>query len=153
VHAAAPAARAIVVGEGPEHDRLEATSRDLGLRSVVTFAGHRTNPVDEMNAADVVALSSRWEGSPLVIAEYLAVGTPLVTTAVGTVTRHLTDGVGARVVPVGDHRALAAAIVDLLRDPGAAARIGAAGHRIGQTVFDADALVDGVEAVYSKVTS
>ncbi len=148
-----PSTRAIIVGDGPEHDHLVTQSHGLGLQRVVTFAGHRANPVDEMNAADVVALSSRWEGSPLVIAEYLAVGKPLVTTAVGTVTRHLTDRVDARLVPVGDHRALAEAIAELLHDPALAASIGAAGHRIGQTVFDVDTLVDGVEAAYAMVTS
>ena len=66
---------------------------------------------------------------------------------------HLTDRVDARLVPVGDHRALAEAIAELLHDPALAASIGAAGHRIGQTVFDVDTLVDGVEAAYAMVTS
>ncbi|TPW09000.1 MAG: group 1 glycosyl transferase, partial [Acidimicrobiaceae bacterium] len=83
VHRALPAARAVMVGDGPDRRSIEAERDRLGLTDVVVIAGHRPNPVDEMHAADVVALSSRWEGSPLVVAECLALGRPLVTTAVG----------------------------------------------------------------------
>ena len=99
-----------MVGDGPERRALEAERDRLGLAASVIIAGHRPNPVDEMNAADVVALSSRWEGSPLAVAECLSLGRPLVTTAVGTVTRHLTDGVDARVVPVGDQHVFGRAL-------------------------------------------
>lgn len=152
VVAAVPTVRALVVGDGPLRGELEGERARLGLDGVVSFTGHRPNPIDEMAAADVVALSSRWEGSPLVIAEYLSVGAPVVTTAVGTVARHLVDRESARIVPVGDAEAFAAAMLDLLRDPAEAGRIGAAGRRVGQTVFDAERLVDGVEQVYALVT-
>jgi glycosyltransferase involved in cell wall biosynthesis len=152
VHRRLGHARALVVGEGPERASLEATRERLGLCDVVIFTGQRPNPVDEMHAADVVALSSRWEGSPLAVAECLLLGRPLVTTKVGTVVEHLTDGVDARIVPVGDSGALAGALLELLQDPAAAASIGRSGLAIGQTVLDAVALVDGVEAAYSQVT-
>jgi glycosyltransferase involved in cell wall biosynthesis len=106
-----------------------------------------------MNAADVVALSSRWEGSPLAVAECLSLGRPLVTTAVGTVTRHLTDAVNARVVAVGDQHAFAAALLDVLRDPDAAAAMGEAGRRVATAAFDPEHLVDGVEAIYRNLVA
>ncbi|MCU1359032.1 MAG: glycosyl transferase, group 1 [Ilumatobacteraceae bacterium] len=143
-----PAARAVMVGDGPERRALETLREQLGLTAAVTIAGHRPNPVDEMSAADVVALSSRWEGSPLAIAECLSLGRPLVTTAVGTVTRHLTDRVDARVVPVGDDRAFAAALLDELRDPTGAAAMGQRGREVSTTTFDPELLVDGIEAIY-----
>jgi len=147
-----PDVRALVVGDGPERDALRAERDALDLTDVVVFTGHRPNAVDEMHAADVVALSSRWEGSPLVVAECLTLGRPLASTAVGTVTRHLVDGVSARIVPVGDACALATAMIDLLTDRDLAERIGRAGHRVGQDVFDAERLVDGVERVYEQVS-
>lgn len=151
VRESVPSVRALMVGDGPDRRAIENERHLLDLDEVVTIAGHRPNPVDEMNAGDVVALSSRWEGSPLVVAECLSLGRPLVTTSVGTVTRHLTDGIDARVVAVGDARAFAAAITDLLHDRPAAARIGAAGREIARRAFDADHLVDGIEAVYRQV--
>jgi glycosyltransferase involved in cell wall biosynthesis len=152
VRAAVPGVRAVMVGDGPERAHLEAECTRLGLADVVAFAGFRPNPADEMQAADVVALSSRWEGSPLVVAECLALGRPLVTTAVGTVARHLVDGVSARVVPVGDDAAFAAALVELLGDPDRAAAIGAAGQAVATSTFDPDRLVESVEQVYRRVT-
>lgn len=151
VVAEVPDLRAVMVGDGPERRAIEAARARWGLEDVVAVAGHRPNPADEMNAADVVALTSRWEGSPLVVAECLSLGRPLVTTAVGTVTRHLTDGVDARVVAIGDHHAFAQAVVDLLRHPDVAAAIGVAGQRTAAATFDPDHLVDEVEAVYRLV--
>ncbi|MFM2070239.1 MAG: hypothetical protein RLZZ623_502 [Actinomycetota bacterium] len=150
VHRSMPTARAVMVGDGPDRRSIEAERAELGLDDVVVIAGHRPNPVDEMNAADVVALSSKWEGSPLVVAECLALGRPLVTTAVGTVTRHLTDGLDAGVVPVGDSAAMARALVEILSDPTLAASIGAAGRQTASVAFDPDHLVDGVEGVYRR---
>jgi glycosyltransferase involved in cell wall biosynthesis len=153
VRAAVPGVRALMVGDGPERNSLEAECTRLGLVDVVSFAGFRPNPADEMQAADVVALSSRWEGSPLVVAECLALGRPLVTTAVGTVARHLVDGVSARIVPVGDHTAFAAALVELLGDPVRAAAIGAAGQAVAASTFDPDRLVEAIDQVYRGVAA
>jgi glycosyltransferase involved in cell wall biosynthesis len=147
-----PAARAIIVGDGPDRALVEAERDELGLADVVVIAGFRPNPVDEMHAADVVALSSRWEGSPLAVAECLSIGAPLVTTAVGTVTRHLVDGESALIVPVGDVRRFADALGDVLLDHDLALRIGAAGQAVGQRVFALDALVEPLERIYRSVT-
>lgn len=146
-----PTARAVLVGDGPERRAIESERDRLGLGASVTIAGHRPNPVDEMSAADVVALSSRWEGSPLAVAECLSLGRPLVTTAVGTVTRHLSDGVNARVVAVGDHHAFGHALLDVLRDPAGATTMGRAGQDVAEQTFDAEQLVDGIESIYREL--
>ena len=151
VRAGRPDVRALMVGDGPEREAIERRRDELGLSATVVVAGTRPNPADEMCAAGVVALSSDWEGSPLVVAECLALGRPLVTTDVGTVGRHLVDGVTARVVPVGDAAAFAAAIVDLIEHPDRAAELAAAGRRVAATTFDPDALTAAVAAVYRRV--
>ncbi|MEX0846973.1 MAG: glycosyltransferase family 4 protein [Ilumatobacteraceae bacterium] len=151
--AAVPGLRVLMVGDGPDRADLERHRSSLGLDGIVVMTGQRPNPVDEMHAADVVGLSSDWEGSPLVVAECLAVGRPLVATAVGTVTRHLVDGVSARITPVGAAPAFAAAMIELLSDPVRAAAIAAAGHRVGAVVFDPDSLVDGVARVYDGLVA
>ncbi len=148
-----PSARAVIVGDGPERRAIEAEVDRLGLGQSVAVAGHRPNPVDEMSAADVVALSSRWEGSPLAVAECLSLGRPLVTTAVGTVMRHLTDAVNARVVAVGDEPAFSEALLDVLGNPDAAAAMGQAGQRLAANTFDPEHLVDGVEAIYRNLVA
>jgi glycosyltransferase involved in cell wall biosynthesis len=147
-----PDVRAVMVGDGPQRAAVEAVRHRLGLDDVVVIAGHRPNPIDEMRAADVVALSSIWEGSPLAIAECLSIGAPLVTTSVGTVTRHLVDGESARIVDVGDAVGFAAALTDLLRSPDRRAEIGAAGRAVAERTFDPDTLTDAVEMVYRTAT-
>ncbi len=140
--------RAVMVGDGPQRSALERERHRLGLDDAVLMAGHRPNPIDEMNAADVVALSSTWEGSPLAVAECLSIGVPLVTTAVGTVTKHLVTGETAMVVPVGDATGFAAALSDLLGSPERRAVIGDAGRSLARRTFDADRLTAAIEAVY-----
>jgi glycosyltransferase involved in cell wall biosynthesis len=149
VHSTRPDVRAVIAGDGPERAALDARRNELGLDGVVHFAGHRAAPIDDMAAADVVALSSRWEGSPLVVAEAMSVSAPLVTTAVGTVTRHFRDREHARIVPIGDSAALAVAIVETLDDP-RRHEMGERGQRRAAEVFDPDRLVDAVADVYRR---
>lgn len=143
-----PGARAILVGDGPERSNVERERRRLGLDDAVILAGQRPDPIDEMNAADVVAVPSRWEAGPLVSVECLQLGRPLVTTAVGSVVEHLTDGRHARIVATGDSASFAGALLDVLTDPGTAAAMGAAGHRLAAERFDPEALVGPVIAAY-----
>lgn len=153
VHARLPTARAVVVGDGPaeERARLEALRRSLGLLDVVEFVGHRPNPANEMVAADVVALSSVWEGSPVAVVEALRLARPLVTTAVGTVPVDLTDGVDARVVSVGDAQAFADALIDVLTSPADAAAMAGRGQQTARRLYDADVLVGQVADVYLEL--
>lgn len=151
VRRSVPDVRALLVGDGPERDDLERHARSLGLGAVVVFAGRRPNPADEMGAADVVALSSDWEGSPLVVAECLQLGRPLVCTAVGTVTANLVDGRDARITPIGDVERFAAALVEVLEDRTFADSLAASGARVGAAVFDPARLVAEVAAVYDRV--
>jgi glycosyltransferase involved in cell wall biosynthesis len=134
-----------VVGEGPLRGELAADVRRLGLDDVVVLTGARPSAADELAAADVVAVTSRWESGPLVVLEALALGRPVVATDVGLVPDVVGRGEG-RIVPVGDPSAMAAALGDVLagglrRDEGA--------RRVGR--YGPDDLVPPVEAVYREV--
>lgn len=108
-----PALRWIVFGEGPLHDRLEADVTRRGLADVVHLAGARPDVDAELAAADVVAVTSRWESGPLVVLEALALGRPIVSTRVGLVPDAVHPPNG-HVVDVGDAPGFAEALVDLL---------------------------------------
>lgn len=148
-----PDVRAVIVGEGPERHAIAAEIERAGLADAVTLAGQRSNPADEMAAADVVVMSSRWEAGPLVMVESLSLGRPFVSTAVGALTAMLVDGRDARVVAVGDDGAMAAAIDAVLDDPEAAARMGAAGRHLVAPLVEGDALVTPVVEVYEHLRS
>jgi glycosyltransferase involved in cell wall biosynthesis len=107
--------RLVILGEGEERQALETEVARLGLADAVSMPGFVANPYRHMRAADVFVLSSRWEGLPTVLLETRALGTPIVSTDCpsGPATI-LCDGALGRLVPVGDHRALAAALIETL---------------------------------------
>lgn len=80
VNSDAPACELLIVGEGPEREKLEALVDALNLRGKVHLMGWQENPYPFYKAADVFALSSRFEGMPNVILEALAFGLPVVST-------------------------------------------------------------------------
>ena len=114
----------VVLGEGPERDRLEATAGRLGIADRVSFPGYVENPYAYMSAADVFALSSRREGLPTVLVEAMACGCPVVATDCESGPREiLCDGEHGPLVPVGDPAALANALAATLDEPPDPARL------------------------------
>jgi glycosyltransferase involved in cell wall biosynthesis len=100
-----PASRLELIGDGQLRSDLEHQARRLGIDSSVRFTGdidHSRIP-SHMARADVLVVSSLWEGTPQVVHEALACGLPVVGTAVG-ILPELTGA--ARCVPVGDADAL-----------------------------------------------
>lgn len=150
VVARVPEAQLVVVGEGPARPEVEAAVAAAGLEGSVQLVGARPRAADELAAADVAVLTSVWEAIPIVLAEALLLGVPVVSTDVGMASDLMGDGTGGRVVPVGDAEAVADALVALLDDPDRAA-VGRAGQLRAEQVFDPDALVAGVAEVYEEL--
>ncbi|MFN8051080.1 MAG: glycosyltransferase family 4 protein [Acidimicrobiales bacterium] len=149
VHAAFPTARAAIVGEGPLRDELAALVAAPDLGGTLLLAGPSPHAVDELAAADVVALSSRWEGAPLVIAEAMQLGRPVVSTRVGVVPEMVGDG-GA-IVEVGDAAALAGALCEFVGSPERRAEAGRVSLERGTVIYGAAPLVDQVARIYEEV--
>jgi len=110
--------RLMILGEGTERPALEALIGELGLGDRVLLPGFDANPYAYMARAAVLVLSSRWEGSPNVLVEAMACGTPVVATDCRSGPAELLDdGRLGPLVPVGDHVAMAAAIDRTLDAP------------------------------------
>jgi glycosyltransferase involved in cell wall biosynthesis len=120
----------LVVGDGEERLQLERLAGELGLDGRVRFLGAqpREQVLRVLRAADAAVLSSRRENFPHVLVEALAVGTPVVATAVGGVPEVVRDGENGLLVQAGDVTALAGAIRAVLEDDALHARL-AAGAR------------------------
>jgi len=104
-----------ILGEGQRLDELRKLAIALNVTEEVHFLGFAKNPFAYMKAADVFALSSAYEGFGNVVAEALASGTPVVSTDCVSGPREiLADGKFGKLVPVGDHKALAQAILETL---------------------------------------
>jgi glycosyltransferase involved in cell wall biosynthesis len=134
LRARVPDARLLIVGDGPERERLAALVDSLGLAAAVEFTGARP-------AASVPGLLARMHAgvapyrgdapfyfSPLKLYEYMAAGLPVVASDVGDLARIVTGASAGRAVPPGDPARLAQALAALAEDPAAAAQCGAAGR-------------------------
>ena len=109
--------RWLLVGQGPQEAQTRALATELELDDVVTFTGFRADGARVMSAFDVFTLASKWEGLPVALMEALAIGLPVVATAVGGVAETMHDGADSVLVPPADPQALAAGWQRLLAEP------------------------------------
>jgi glycosyltransferase involved in cell wall biosynthesis len=145
-----PRVQVLLVGDGPLRAALEAQATALGVRDRVHFAGPQEDVPSYLRAMDLFVLPSLFEGLPLAVLEAMAAALPVVATAVDGTPEAVEDGVTGRLVPPRDAAAFAETVLDLLRDPAAQARMGAAG-RARANEFSVEALVDHVSSVYAEV--
>ena len=124
IQAQVPGARLIVAGFGPEHGRLEALVRELGLNGV-EFRGKM--PPERMPAlydeADIYLNSPNTDNMPNSVIEAFAAGLPVVTTNAGGIPFILEHERTGLMVETGDDQAMARQALRLLREPGLAARL------------------------------
>jgi glycosyltransferase involved in cell wall biosynthesis len=126
-----PGARLLLAGEGPERAALEGRIDRLGLRGAVELPGATTDVESLLRAADLFVLPSREEGMSIALLEAMALGLPVVATAIPGNLALIDDRMHGRLAPPGDASALARAILDQWADPEAArARAEDARHRV-----------------------
>lgn len=140
---------ASIVGDGAERARLEQQARSLGLLlgPRVRFHGQMDDASRLFPAFDTFVLSSRSEGTPLVLPEAIAAGVPVIATSVGGVPDLLGPN-GGLLVPPEQPAALARAILATYANPVAAqSRARAARNRL-ETEFGPDQWLERYEEVY-----
>jgi glycosyltransferase involved in cell wall biosynthesis len=122
-----PGLTLVVLGDGPEREPLTRLAGELGVDGRVRFlgSGGRDDVLRLFRGVDAAVLSSGWENLPHTVVEALAVGTPVVATAVGGVPEIVKDGENGLLVPPGSPAALAAALRRLLADTGLRDRLAA----------------------------
>ena len=120
----------VIVGDGPERPRLERIVQELCISDRVYFAGQRskTETSSLMAACDFFVLNSTYEGHPHAVLEAMALGLPVVATAVGGTPEVVRDGETGVLVP-GRYGALGASLSALARDPALRRRLGRAARQ------------------------
>jgi glycosyltransferase involved in cell wall biosynthesis len=113
------------IGDGPDKARLLSLVNDLDLVGDVHFIGYAHNPYAWLASADIFVSSSRWETFGIAIAEAMAIGIPVIATATDGAGYLISDGVDGLVVPIGNVKALAGAILKLARDTSLCRQLGA----------------------------
>lgn len=147
-----PRARFLIVGDGPARADLESLSAELGIEENVHFTGTRHDIARLLGAIDVFALSSfTVECFPMALLEAMASARPAVCTNVGGVGEMILHGDTGYLVPAHDHRSLATRLVELLRNPDAARRMGLAGRHRVESEFSLQRSVEGAEQAIINV--
>jgi glycosyltransferase involved in cell wall biosynthesis len=121
--------RALVAGEGPQRSYL------IGVPGLEVL-GERDDVPQLLAGADVFVLSTLSEGMPISVLEAMATGLPVVASAVGGIPEVVVDGETGLLVPPRDPEALAEALRTLLADAALRRRLGQAGRRRAQELFD-----------------
>ena len=157
-----PRVRFVVIGDGHLRTQLEYQARQLGLSDDVIFTGTRKDPEFFYPALDVVALTSRNEGTPLTLIEAMLNARPVIATAVGGVVDLLGDALdtsgpenapysicqrGVR-VPPDDENAFAAGLVRLIDNEALRRTTGERGRQFAEQQFAKERLLDDVAALY-----
>ncbi|MFF1681495.1 glycosyltransferase family 4 protein [Streptomyces sp. NPDC058256] len=138
----------VIAGEGPLRTVLQRRIEDEGLP--VRLVGRRDDITELLAAADLALLPSSWESRSVLAQEALHVGVPLVATAVGGIPELVGDA--AELVPHGDAKALAEAVVRLLGDPAHRELLREKGARQAATWPTEDDTVAQVLSVYDELT-
>ncbi|GAA2420601.1 glycosyltransferase [Streptomyces glaucus] len=139
-----PGARLVLVGDGPDRDRLRADAPGS-----VLFAGAVPDATAWYQAADLVVLPSRWEGMALAPLEAMACGRAVVVTDVDGARESLPPALAARcLVPPEQPARLAAAVAELLLDPPLRASLGDRGRRHVLSAHDVRHAAERIADVY-----
>jgi glycosyltransferase involved in cell wall biosynthesis len=157
--------RFVIIGDGHLRYKLEQQTAADGLNDDVIFVGSRRDPENFYPALDIVALTSRNEGTPLTLIEAMANARPVISTSVGGVVDLLGQEVSTGVdeafvicergvrVPPNDARAFAAGLARLTGDESLRREIGERGLQFVLTNYSKERLLADIKSLYSDLLS
>jgi glycosyltransferase involved in cell wall biosynthesis len=137
-----------IVGDGPRRAELERQAAALRVAGQVRFFGHRHDVPELLQASDIFAFPSLMEAAPNALLEAMVAGLPVVASRAGGMLEVVEHGHNGLLVPPGDERALAAAILRLIERPGLAARLAEAARASIEARFSFDRMVGEFQQLY-----
>jgi glycosyltransferase involved in cell wall biosynthesis len=148
-----PDAHLIIFGEGDLRAPLERQIKQLALAKRVLLPGFREDVMSLMKSADLFVMSSVTEGLGSAVLDAMAMGHAVVGTRAGGIPEAVVPDETGLLVEPADAKALAAAIVRLLKDAALRKQLGEAGRARVTEHFGVDRLVDGTLEAYSRIAS
>ncbi len=109
--------KVLLVGDGPQRQELSQFINEHGLQKRVILAGLQPNTAPLYQVMDIFVLCSTTEGVPMVLAEAMAAGVPIIATKVGGVSKMLEEGKNGCLVDSQDELGLTEALEELLAKP------------------------------------
>ncbi len=143
----------LLVGDGPDRQRLEKLADELGLREKFLFLGFQEHVQAFLRSFDIFVLPSVHEGFGLTILEAMAMQKPVVATAVGGIPEVVANGESGILVTPQNPQGLAEAILTLLQERSKATEMGKKGRKIVEERFTLERMLKETEEVYSHLLS
>jgi len=143
-----PSLKAVIVGEGPLRDRLEAGLKRFHLERRVILTGARQDIPELLAGMDALICSSEREGFSMAVLEAMAAGVPVVATDVGGTRELIESGVSGVLVPAHQAQALGEHLIALLNNPARTAAIREAARRRVTEQFSLHKTLAAHERVY-----
>jgi glycosyltransferase involved in cell wall biosynthesis len=151
VASAEPHAEFLLAGEGELQPSIRARATELGIVARTHFLGRCDHMPELLALSDICVLSSRAEGFPNAVLEYMAAGRPVVATDVGGIREAVSEGKSGYLVAPGDADQMADRILRLLKDPAQAEAMGKLGRTIVEQRFSCEAQLANTEALYDRL--
>jgi glycosyltransferase involved in cell wall biosynthesis len=145
---AIPSMVCLIAGDGPLRQKLETEAHTLGLEETCRFLGDVPEIETVFAAADVTVLPSVFEGMPNAVLEAMAMGCPVIATAVGGSAELVRHGETGFLVPPADTTALAGALVDLAGSVQRRTRMRARSREIAEACHGIKQMIRSVESLY-----
>lgn len=146
-----PRIRLVIVGDGPQRDRLNRLTVELGLTRVVRFAGQQRDVVPWLQALDIFALPSYAnEGVSQAVMQAMAVGLPVITTPIGSSADVIRPGLTGVLVQPKDSKSLAQAIRKMLDNPVEYKKMGADARSFALENCGIERMLTRMEAVFQR---
>ncbi|GAG89148.1 unnamed protein product [marine sediment metagenome] len=141
----------VMVGDGPLKDDVKARIQALGLTKQIQLAGWQQDAFKLIPAADIVTLTSRWEGTPYSLLEAMAWSKPVVSYKVNGCSEVVEDNITGFLVPVGETNTWASYIVELLDNPEMARIMGNKGRQRVESKFSIYDMTHRIGLLYNQV--
>jgi glycosyltransferase involved in cell wall biosynthesis len=142
----------VMVGRGPEWERIRSLAASSALAGRIRFAGKTTAIRDHLATMDLACLTSKSnEGLSNAILEKMAMGLPVIATAVGGNPELVRDGETGCLVRAGDAGSLAEAMTGLYRNRELCRRLGQNGRRRIEDRFTLERMVRQHEQLYERL--
>ena len=147
-----PSTLFLIVGDGPRKKHINEKIKALELEKNVKSLGHREDVETVLAASDVCVLTSEAaEGVPQAVLQYLAMKKPVVATSVGSIPEVIRSNETGLLVEPNDYRAVARAVVKLLKQEVLASRLGSNGRSMVEKHFSLEAMLDRTIEIYSTL--
>jgi glycosyltransferase involved in cell wall biosynthesis len=145
-----PSVHFLLAGDGALRPACEHLIQELALEDRVRLLGHRNDIAEIVPILTLTALSSLWEGLPVVFQEAMSAGKPIVATDVDGASDVIVNGETGYLVPTGQPDEMASRILSLLNDENACRAMGALAQERSEA-FSAELMLGRLESLYGEL--